>query len=425
MTDHANDSFLETLSQIAPYLNAHRGKTFVLHVDAALWEVSAFKKLCQDISLLQTWNVNLVVVPGNTLADQPLSPDALSVALAEGYQRLEQLQSALSSGALDRPSNAQRLRVVQGNVVRAVGSGVISGVDYQKLGRPVSVDSEQIRHWHQNQSIVTILPKGYAITGEVYALASQSFAAWLAQSLSAEKLIYLSADSTLQALIKPEGYHWMTIAALRDQPESVFLTDTPASQSFREILLQHQAETLKRIHLIPGVPGALIRELYTPRGAGYMIAADSYDQLRPAQMRDVPGISALIEPLEAAGVLVSRPADQLEQEIAHFTVLIRDDCVIGCAALYHYNDQDNDQAELACFVVDARYRGRGMAKNLLTAMIDKATASGAQQLFVLTTQTSDWFQEQGFVAADIQALPAEKQAQYDASRQSKVYQRAL
>jgi amino-acid N-acetyltransferase len=40
---------------------------------------------------------------------------------------------------------------------------------------------------------------------------------------------------------------------------------------------------------------------------------------------------------------------------------------------------------------------------------------------VLTTQTAHWFIEQGFQAADPNALPSQKQALYNYQRNSKVF----
>jgi amino-acid N-acetyltransferase len=46
-------------------------------------------------------------------------------------------------------------------------------------------------------------------------------------------------------------------------------------------------------------------------------------------------------------------------------------------------------------------------------------------LFVLTTQTSQWFQERGFRPAPLDALPMEKQALYNWRRNSLVFAKSL
>jgi amino-acid N-acetyltransferase len=46
-------------------------------------------------------------------------------------------------------------------------------------------------------------------------------------------------------------------------------------------------------------------------------------------------------------------------------------------------------------------------------------------LFVLTTQTYDWFIEQGFIDATVEDLPTAKQSLYNWQRGSKVLLKAL
>ena len=45
---------------------------------------------------------------------------------------------------------------------------------------------------------------------------------------------------------------------------------------------------------------------------------------------------------------------------------------------------------------------------------------GLERVFVLTTQTTHWFLEQGFTESDLSHLPAEKQQVYNLQRNSKV-----
>jgi amino-acid N-acetyltransferase len=46
-------------------------------------------------------------------------------------------------------------------------------------------------------------------------------------------------------------------------------------------------------------------------------------------------------------------------------------------------------------------------------------------LFVLTTLTAHWFQQQGFEAAGVDALPGARQSLYNWQRNSKVFVKAL
>jgi len=57
---------------------------------------------------------------------------------------------------------------------------------------------------------------------------------------------------------------------------------------------------------------------------------------------------------------------------------------------------------------------------LLEAAEQRARQLGARQLFVLTTQTQEWFAERGFVSGDVEQLPQSRQSLYNWQRGSKV-----
>ena len=59
--------------------------------------------------------------------------------------------------------------------------------------------------------------------------------------------------------------------------------------------------------------------------------------------------------------------------------------------------------------------------DLLAALESQAATLGLSKVFVLTTRTAHWFQEQGFVQADLEQLPPKKQELYNFQRNSKVF----
>ena len=146
--------------------------------------------------------------------------------------------------------------------------------------------------------------------------------------------------------------------------------------------------------------------------------AREFERLRTAGVEDISGILAMIAPLEADGHLVRRTRERLETEIGDFTVVEREGTVVACAALHPI--PDTDAAEVACLVVHPDYRGGHRGRQLLRRLEDDARAAGRERLFVLTTRTAHWFQEQGFAPASVDALPASRQAFYNLSRSSRV-----
>ena len=52
--------------------------------------------------------------------------------------------------------------------------------------------------------------------------------------------------------------------------------------------------------------------------------------------------------------------------------------------------------------------------------INRAKASGAKEVFLLTTKTADWFERLGFVSSDISSIPEKRRKIWTPERGSKV-----
>jgi amino-acid N-acetyltransferase len=178
------------------------------------------------------------------------------------------------------------------------------------------------------------------------------------------------------------------------------------------------------VHLLSRhADGAILQELFTRDGVGTLVASDSYETIRRAGPADLGGILELVRPLAEAGVLVGRGRERLESELDHYWVMERDGLVVGTAALYPYPEAG--VAELGCLAVHPDYRGGGRGDRLLGQVSEAAREQGLGRLVVLTTQTTHWFRERGFVPTGRDALPEARRAAYDAGRGSKVLERPL
>ncbi len=157
--------------------------------------------------------------------------------------------------------------------------------------------------------------------------------------------------------------------------------------------------------------------------AAPLVTRETYETLRGARIDDVGGILELIEPLEADGTLVRRSRELLENEIQRFAIIERDGMVIACAALYPF--PDDKTGELACVAVHPGYRKGERGAQLLAYVERRAKEQGLTSLFVLTTLTAHWFQQQGFEAAGVEALPGARKSLYNWQRNSKVFVKGL
>ena len=171
----------------------------------------------------------------------------------------------------------------------------------------------------------------------------------------------------------------------------------------------------------------MLGELFTRDGVGTRVAGRPFEQLRTAGTGDIPGILALIRPLEADGVLVARTRERLETEIDDFLVMEREGTIVACAALHGIDGGDGSPSggEIACLVVHPEYRHSRRGEQLLEKLETQARARGWRQLFVLTTQASHWFVERGYQPTDPEALPPARRADYQPDRASRVLAKAL
>ena len=62
----------------------------------------------------------------------------------------------------------------------------------------------------------------------------------------------------------------------------------------------------------------------------------------------------------------------------------------------------------------------GIGPKLVSYLIEEAKKESAKSVFVLTTQTSDWFEKLGFIPDDIETLPEKRKALWTKKRNSKL-----
>jgi len=430
-----NSDYVKWFRHSSPYINAHRGKTFVIMFEGDAIAHANFTHVIQDIALLNSLGVQLVLVHGaRPQIDAVLTTLSIKSDFHQGFRITDgsalnavkaavgmvksDIESLLSVGIPGSAMHGARIRVVSGNFVTAKPKGVIDGVDFQHTGEVRRIEHQAIRELLQQRNIVLLSCAGYSPSGEMFNLTVEDVAQQAAISLRADKLLILGKDSGLT------DEHGHTIQQL---------TSTQLQQLLPELqgdaLTQADAALNAVKHGVPRAQllsycedGALLQELFTREGKGTLISQEAYDQLRAANIDDVAGILQLLKPLEDQGVLVRRSRELLETEIHRFYVIERDGLITACAALYPYSDE---QAELACVAVHSDYRGSNRGQRLLEQIEQEARRRQYQQLFVLTTRTAHWFIEQGFVAGEVAALPQEKQQAYNLQRNSKVFFKTL
>jgi len=442
--DNNNDinstrDFIHWFRSTSPYVNAHRGRTFILVFSGAAVQSKDFDTLTHDIAILNSLGIRLVLVHGaRAQIDKHLHRNdtqskyhkglritglkALdAVKEAVGGVRVE-IESRLSMGIHNTPMSGAQLRVASGNFVTAQPLGVIDGVDFQHTGEVRRLDTEAMQSRLDQGDIILLSPLGYSPSGEVFNLSAEDVATSAAIELQADKLLFLLDGATLRDSKR------QLIKELTPVQADKLLQGKRAINDELRTHLRSAAHAcrfgVRRAHLIQRkLDGALLQELYTRDGIGTMITSETYEQMRVANINDVSGIIELIKPLEQQGVLVKRSREILEMEINYFSVIERDGMIIGCAAIYPYMAEKS--CELSCLVVHPDYRNQQRGAQLLIHCEKQARALGIKKVFVLTTQTSHWFKENGFTKTDIKDLPMKRKNLYNYQRRSQVFYKGL
>jgi amino-acid N-acetyltransferase len=294
------------------------------------------------------------------------------------------------------------------------------------------VDATSIQRRLNDGELVLLSPLGYSPTGEAFNLSLEDVAVSTAIALDADKLIFLMDSEGIYNL-RGELLREMTAEKAKNLLKNVQENDNPIHFSddvdyYLPAAIRACENGVARTHLISRlIDGAIIQELFTHNGIGTMVTELPLETMRQANIDDVGGILKLIEPLENDGILVKRGRERIEMEIAHFYVMEHDNRTIGCAALYPFgsNTQDEKMAEFACLAIDPQYRGSGRGDKLFNYCQAQAKALGFTQLFCLTTRTEHWFLERGFKEESIEKLPEQKQKLYNFQRKSKVFIKPL
>ena len=428
----------------APYINAHRNKTFVIMFDGEAVLHDNFQHIIHDIALLHSLGIHLILVHGarpqinlNLAASQISTPfhrqrrittrESLSCVMnAVGSIRL-QIEALLSMGLANSPMYGARIDVVSGNFVTAKPYGIRDGIDFQLTGEVRTVDTNAIQRHLDSHNIVMLGPTGYSTTGEVFNLLAEEVATKTAIRIKADKLIFLgkqhgllNTDGQLQREVQPSQLDAYIMQDAQDLPSELSLQLRAAQEA--------SMNGVNRVHLISYAhDGALLEELFTRDGSGTLITDAHYEDVRMATIQDVGGLINLLRPLEEEGILVYRSRERLENEIEQFAVIERDGMILACAALYPIPTTGNElrSAEIACVAVDPSYRKSNRGSQILNYLEDKARSMGIQQLFILTTRTAHWFLEQGFEQSSVDDLPDARQALYNYQRNSLVCKKSL
>ncbi len=438
-------TFVPWFRSVAPYIHAHRGKTFVVAIAGELIAAGKLAAFAQDLALIHAMGIKVVLVHGfrPQVQEQLIAKggqwkfshgmritDALALDCAQeaaGQLRYE-IEAAFSQGLPNTPMAGSQIRVVSGNFITARPVGIVDGIDFQHTGLVRKVDSAGIRRAVEFGALVLLSPFGFSPTGEAFNLSMEDVAASASIALQADKLIYLTEVAGIPLDPNDPASEIDQELTLNGAKKLLASLPDPVQPTDTAFYLQHAVKAcengVERVHIVPfSVDGSVLIESFTHDGVGTMIVDEKLESLREAGPDDIGGILQLIEPFERDGTLVKRDRTEIERDIGVYTVIEHDGVIFGCAALYPY--PESRTAEMAALTVSPHVQGQGDGERILKRIEQRARAAGLDSVFVLTTRTMHWFLKRGFAPVDAQWLPEARKRKYNWDRRSVVLVKKL
>lgn len=429
---------VDTIRQAFGYINTFKGKTFVVKIEGnLLLENEHLQTLMNDIVLLHKMGIRIVLVPGaKSIIDDVLDKFDIKTETVSGLRiSTQEAIQFIKMAAFDAANRLMTLlaenktSAIIGNWVKARGLGVIEGTDYEHTGKVDNIDTNKLE-MTLDAGIVPIFPNiGWNTNGKPYNISSNELALSISQKLKASKLFFLTTQGRLlekefkipeEVEISQDG----TISQLTLGEVGEFLklnSSNGSKESLELIKMGYDACSggVKRVHILDGkIEGVLLKEIFSNRGLGTMIYSNQHENIRKMEHRDISTVLSIMNDLMQKGILVKRDFEEIEENVKDFMVYEVDGMIHGCGALHLYDN--GEYGEIAAIAVDHSYENMGTGRKIVTYLIDRAQSIGVKNLFLLTTQTTDWFEALGFSKGTKDDLPKEKLEKYNENRKSSI-----
>ena len=426
----------QQIRDVIRYLQKFKQAIVVIYIDDEIINSSLFSSHMRDISLLHQAGLKVVIVPGSRKRiDQILSESNISWTYKNNIRitnedAIPQIKMAAFdiSNIIMTSLAANNITATIGNWVRARAKGVINGIDYGTAGEIDKIQIDAIKNTLDNGFIPIFPCIGWSSIGKPYNISSITLAEEIAINLKADKLFFLMMNEKIsntnfsipQSIgLSEEG----EIPAMNINELDLFLEKNTNSNNTKIISLLNTAKNaclngVTRTHILNGAyDGALPCEIFSDLGSGTMIYSENYGKVRPMTQQDIPSVLSIMNPFIKKQILLPRTEDELLSQLNDYITYEIDECVCACAALHVHQNQ----AEIAAVAVDKTYSHLGIGPKLIEYLITKAKNLNLQSVFILTTQSADWFEKLGFQSDSIDSLPEERKKFWTPERNSKVY----
>lgn len=123
--------------------------------------------------------------------------------------------------------------------------------------------------------------------------------------------------------------------------------------------------------------------------------------VRPAILRDIPKLLALINAFAAKGIMLPRTEFELAENIRDFVVIEGGNQIVACCALHIYSPT---AAEIRSLAVDPGWQTHGLGRKMVEALEKDARDFGLISLFAFT-YVEGFFRKLGYETVERGELP--------------------
>ena len=435
MESHTENRDIEVIREVFTYINRFKGKTFVIKIDNDIIDYEYFPILLKDISILHQSGIKIIIVPGaRNRIDEVLTQYNIISKFHNGIRITDsKMISFVKMAAFDVSNkimtglSGNNVNALVGNWVRAKTLGIVDGVDLINSGTVDKIQEEPLVKVMEN-SFIPIFPCiGWNSSGKSYNISSDELAVSISELIGAEKLFFITSDPVL----KSDNYKFPANSGIAHEGR-ISRMNINLVEKFLELNsnkkagLENVARALnaahrgvRRVHILNGKSkGVLLEEIFSNLGVGTMIHGNEFERIRKMVPSDIPGVLRIMEPFVKDGTLIIRNKRTLLDQIDDFIIYETDGVIHGCASLTLYPD---NIGEISAVAVDQNYIKLGIGGKLINYLIGRAEDNKLLRVFLLTTRTSDWFENIGFVQGDYKDLPSEKQENYNYKRNSNIF----
>ena len=415
------------LRGILQYVPRFRDRVFVVAVDGEIVASPNFANILLDLAVLRSLNIKIILVHGAAWQIIQLAAErGVTLSNADGTGITDDATLRVSLDAATTVMNeimqgltAVDLRAAYANAIIAHPAGILGGVDYQNTGRVERVDTKSLTLFLDQGIIPLVPPIGFDGEGRTFRVNSDAVAGEVAEAMQAMKVLYLSPSEGL--VMNGEKVRQLSIIEAEDLVKKKRAAVPPALWSKLDHAARACRQGVPRVHLLNGnINEALLAEVFSPDGIGTMVYSNEYQQIRKLFKKDVRAVMALIRQSVDSEELIRRTRAEILAQLEDYWVLEIDRNLVGCVAVHIYPEEH--QAELACLHVAKNQEGQGHGRKLMAFAEQLAMEKGARQLFALSTQAFNYFQQKGgFAETTVDVLPPERRKKYEASgRNSKI-----